>query len=114
MSKKNKKKKGKAESSNKTRILLRLQKYQAFSPQTAKSMKELGFADTKKFERHLEVLESDKIIKREESGDTVRYWANKDKIKPKKTSNTTLFILFWLGSTVVIFLIIYVLFGPKG
>ena len=113
MSKKKKKKKGQAESSNKTRILLRLQKYQAFSPQTAKSMKELGFTDSKKFERHLEALEGDKIIKREGTSDNVRYWANKDKIKPKSTSNTTIFILFWLGSTVVIFLLVFILFGPK-
>lgn len=113
MSKKDKKKKGQAESTNLTRIIKRLEKYEAFSPETAKSMKELGLTDTKKFERHLELLEAQGKIKREGKGDSIKIWANKDKIKKKKSSNTNTFMIFWLGSTLVIFFIVFVVLQPK-
>ncbi len=112
MAKKDKKKKGKAESSKKTLIIKRLQKLEAFTPDTAKSLKELGFSDSKRYERHLEALEGDKIIKKEGSLDNTKYWVNKDKIKPKGSSNTSMFLIFWLGSTFVIFFLVYYLLRP--
>lgn len=112
MSQKKKKKKAQSESSKKTVILNRLQKFEAFSADNAKSLKELGINDPKRYERHLEALEGDKIIKKEGSTDNARYWAVKDKLKPKKSSNTNMFILFWLGSTVIIFIIVLFLFKP--
>ena len=112
MSQKKKKKKAQSESSKKTVILNKLQRFEAFSPDSAKTLKELGINDPKRYERHLEALEGDKIIKKEGSTDNARYWAVKDKIKPKKSSNTPMFIFFWLGSTVIIFLLVYLLFQP--
>lgn len=112
MPSKNKKKKGQAESTKQTLILNRLQNNDAFSPETAKSLKELGFTDSKKYERHLEMLEGKGIIKKEGKGDNLKIWANKDKIKPKKSSSTNNFILFWLASTVVIFFIVFVILKP--
>ncbi len=113
MSQKNKKKKGKAESSNKTRILLRLQKFEAFSPDTAKSLKELGLTDTKKFEKHLESLEAKGKIKREGKGESTKIWANKDKIKPKKSSNTNNSFMLGIGLTFIILFLVFVIFQPK-
>ena len=109
MSQKSKKKKGKAESSNKMKILLRLQKYEAFSPERAKSLKELGLTDTKKYERHLEILEAEGIIKKETKTDNPRFWVIKDKIKKKSKSNSTTFFIFWFGSTFVLLFIFLVL-----
>ena len=111
MSSKNKKKKAQAESSKQTIILNRLQNNEAFSPETAKSLKELGLTDLKKYDRHLDVLEGKGIIRKEGKGDNVKIWANKDKIKPKKKSSTTNFLIFWLGSTVVIFFLVFVVFN---
>ena len=113
MSKKDKKKKGKAESSNKTRILKRLQKFEAFSSETAKSMKELGLTDMKKFDRHLDLLEAEGKIKRDGKGDSQKIWANKDKINKKNSSSANNFMIFWLGSTLVIFFIVFVILQPK-
>jgi predicted transcriptional regulator len=112
MSKKNKKNKGKSESTNKTRILLRLQKSEAFSQESAKTMKELGFSDAKKYERHLELLESEGLIKKDTRSDNQKYWLIKDKIKPKKKSGNSSFVIIWFASTFVLLFIFVLFFQP--
>lgn len=110
MSQKNKKKKGQAESTNKTRLLNRLQKFGAYSPETAKAFKELGLNDFKKFDRHIELLESEGTIKTEGKGENMKIWANKDKIKPKKKSDNSSFLLIWFLSTFVLIFIFILVF----
>lgn len=110
MSKKNKKKKGMAESTNKKKLILRLQKHQAFSDDTAKTLKELGLAEGNKFERHIEVLISEGTLKKETKAEVTRYWIIKDKISKKKKSGTGNFLVIWLLSSFVVLLIFVVVF----
>ena len=110
MSQKDKEKKGQAESTNKTRLLLRLQKFEAFTPDTAKSFKELGLCDFKKYERHIELMQSDGIIRTEGTSDKMKIWVNRDKIKPKKKSNNSQFLIIWFISTFVLLMILILIF----
>ena len=104
------KKKSIAEPANKTRILLKLQKMNAYSDDSAKSLKELGLTDKKKFDTHLEMLESEGKIKKIGNPGNFRYWVNEKKTSPKKKGTNTSFFLIWMVSTfVVIFLVLLVL-----
>ena len=111
MSQKNKKSKGKAESANKKRVLLRLQKHEAYSEETAKTLKEVGLGDTHRYERHLEQLIAEGYVKQEDKSDITRYWVVKNKVVPKKGSGYGNMLLLWLGSSVVVLVIIIIIFG---
>ncbi|MHA2365409.1 MAG: hypothetical protein ACXAC7_15735 [Candidatus Hodarchaeales archaeon] len=108
MSYKPKKKESKSEPANKTRIKLRLQKYQAYSPEKAMTLKELGLAE-KRFKKHIETLIAENFIKKEGKSEHVRYWIRPDKIQSKKSSNTSSFLFLWI-SMVFVLLIIFILF----
>ena len=106
--KKKSKKDSKAEPANKKRFLMKLQKQNAFSEESAKSLKEIGITDLKKFERHIEVLESEGKIKRTGTPNNYRYWASKSKLAPKKKSGSSSFLMIWFVTTFVL-LFVFVL-----
>ena len=108
MSTKTKKKKSRGESTQLVRVKNALLKHEANSPAMAVSLKELGFSE-KKFKRHLELLEAEKIIKREGDGNRARYWIKYDKLKPKKKSNMKSFMILWFGMIIFLFLVFIVL-----
>lgn len=99
-------KKHKSQPANRTRVILKLQKHGALSQETAMTLKELGLGDHKRFGQHLEVLEADKVIKSEGSGENARYWLQKGKAESKKEGGTSSFLFFWLTSTVVLFVVV--------
>ena len=109
MSTKTKKNKSRGESTQLVRVKNALLKHEAYSPDMALSLKDLGFPE-KKFKRHVELLEDQKIIRREGVGNRARYWIRHDKIRPKKSSNMKSFMVLWFGMIIVMFMV-FILFA---
>lgn len=107
MAKKNKTKR--VESTQKKRIIIKLQKFEAYSKESSKSLKEIGLSDKKKFEKHLDVLESEGVLKKHGNSDNYKYWIAKNKIKGKEGKNSSSFLIIWFVSTFVL-LFIFILF----
>ena len=106
---KKKGKKSQAESVNKTRIIMRLKKLNCFDESSAMSLRELGFTDRKKYEKHLEVLEDEGKLKKSKISGNYKYWVKREK-RNKKNNNITQQFIIWIAASFVIVLFILSLF----
>jgi predicted HTH transcriptional regulator len=104
-------KKSEAEPVNKTRLLLKLKKMKAFNAESALSLRELGFPDKKKYEKHLDLLESEKKVKKIGSHGSYKYWAVRNKVESNKKGKNTSFLVIWIVASFIIIFLVASLFG---
>ncbi|MHA1983582.1 MAG: hypothetical protein ACW967_04435 [Candidatus Hodarchaeales archaeon] len=95
-------------STQKQRILNRFQRYEVYTEQTAKTLKQMDLSD-KKYSSFIENLTTDGTLKSETREGITRYWLKTDKIKPKEKKDS--FLLSIVVFSVVFVVLMFVLFA---
>ena len=85
------------------RIINRFQKIGAFSPETARSLKQLDLTD-KKYTVFMENLISEGVIKEDLAEGIKRYWIRPEKAQPKQKTDYYTFINFLIFTVLFIIL----------
>ncbi len=94
----------------KTRIVNRFQRYEAFSAQTGKTLKQIDLAE-KKYQSFIETLVSEGILKMSSDSGTAKYWLKADKTAPKEKDNRFLITAIVFSVTFVIIMFLFFAFS---
>ncbi|OLS19858.1 MAG: hypothetical protein HeimC3_42970 [Candidatus Heimdallarchaeota archaeon LC_3] len=94
----------------KTRIINRFQRYDAFSAQTGKTLKQIDLTE-KKYQSFIETLISEGILKTSSASGTAKYWLKAEKVNPKEKDNKFLITSVVFAVTFVIIMFIFFAFS---
>ena len=89
------------------RIINRLQKIGALSPETARTLKQLDLTD-KKYTIFIENLVTDGIIKEDTVEGIKKYWIRPEKVRPKEKTDYLTFINIFVFTLLLIVLAMFI------